>query len=94
VKKLIAIVIAIIAVLVMTVPVMAADEKDVTSGADVGGSTSGTAYMIALFSTPDEIPANGDQVDVFPEVAIPNGGNFPAAGPGTDGWKRVKFCHS
>jgi len=91
VKKLIAIVIAIIAVLVMTVPVMAADEKDVTSGADVGGSTSGTAYMIALFSTPDEIPANGDQVDVFPEVAIPNGGNFPAAGPGTDGWKRVKF---
>ena len=84
-KRLLSLVIAIIAIVAFAVPAFAAIPADVTVGTD------GTApYMIALASTPDECVEPG--VQVYPEFAKPNAdGSFPPTDPCYDGWKLVKF---
>ncbi len=85
-KKFIAIAIALIAVLAMTVPAMA---DTVGSGVVVGGDDT-PPYMIALTVTPDDTAGDGVQVD--PEFCKPNtDGTFPPSNIFNDGWKMVKF---
>lgn len=85
-KKLLMIVVAIIAILALSAPVMA---DTVDTNVNVG--QDGTApYIIALTMTPDDTVGTGVQVD--PEFAIPNaGGTFTGLDAASDGWKRVKF---
>lgn len=82
-------VLAVVGILATAVPAYAAD---IPSTATVGGG-SGAPYMIALWSTPDEVDAASDGVNVYPEPAIPNSNNgtFPNTDPTKDGWKRVNF---
>lgn len=87
-KHLLSIAIAVIIILAMTVPVMAADVDSINSQGTVGGG--GTApYVIAVTMTPDDSPDAG--VDVLPEPAKPEGGAFPSSSADEDGWKMVKF---
>ena len=85
-KKLIAIAIAIIAIIAMTVPAMA----DVPETVTVGAGSATAPYMIALGITPDE--KAGDGVQIYPEPAQPNGsGTFTGLPDNQNGWKIVKF---
>jgi hypothetical protein len=83
VKKLIATVIAIIAILTMTIPAMAVT-TEVTVGSGSGDPDEGAPFVVAKFEVPDEVA--GDGVQILPEVPIP-----PFSTNATDGWKMVKY---
>jgi hypothetical protein len=84
-KRLIAIVIAVIAVLAMTVPAMA-----VTTQVNIGGTGGGNPpFVLCKFETPDEpnpIPTDDGTVDIYPEAPVP-----PFDTVGTDGWKQINY---
>ena len=83
-KRLLSLVIAIIAIVALAVPTFASVPAEVT----VGGS--GVApEMIALAMTPDDSVAPGTQIDL--EYAIPDNGSFASLSADQDGWKLVKF---
>lgn len=89
-KRLLSIAIAVIAVMAMAVPAMAAD---VSTNVTVG--TNSTApYMIASTMTPDTGMVASDGVQVDLEFAKPVAGSFAPVTdllPASDGWKMVKF---
>jgi len=89
-KKILAIALAIISIVVMAIPA-AADTIQTT--ATVGGSGGTAPYMIALFTTPDEVNGDVDGTNIYPEPAIPNSVAplFPPNDPTKDGWKRIVF---
>jgi hypothetical protein len=94
VKRLIGIVIAVIAILVMSVPAMA---LPITTSVTVGNGGLDQPVVLAMAIVPDNNSATtalGD-VEVDPEAALPVSGDFLAANmlntPGSDGWKMVKF---
>ena len=84
-KRLIAIVIAVIAILVMAVPAAA-----VTTQVNIGGGTGGNPpFVMAKFETPDEpnpIPPDDGVVNIYPEAPIP-----PFNTPLIDGWKQINY---
>jgi hypothetical protein len=86
-QKLLGIVLAVILVLALSAPALA-----ITTGATVGGG-EGTAYMIALFATPDDEPGSTSETNVLPEFVTPDGVAplWDALDPASDGWKRMKF---
>lgn len=84
-KKLIATVIAIIAILTMTIPAMAVN-TEVTIGNGDGDPASGGPYVVAKFETPDDINGEADGINILPEASIP-----PFNTDSTNGWKLVKY---
>lgn len=88
-KNIVLVIIAVIGLLSMTVPVAA---DTVTTSATVG-SGGAAPYMMALFTTPDEIDGETDGTNIYPEPAIPNAlaPLFPPTDLTKDGWKRVCF---
>jgi hypothetical protein len=94
VKRLIGIVIAVIAILVMSVPAMA---QPITTSVTVGNGGLDKPVVLAMAMVPDNNSATtglGD-VEVDPEAALPVNVDFLAANmlatPGSDGWKMVKY---
>jgi hypothetical protein len=93
VKKLFGIVVAIVAVLAMTVPAYA----DVTTSVTVGNGGATQPKVLAMAVVPDDGTGTtgAGQVEVDPESALPVSGDFLPSDmlstPGSDGWKRVKF---
>jgi hypothetical protein len=84
-KRLIAIVIAVIAVLAMTAPAMA-----VTTQVNIGGTGGGNPpFVLCKFETPDEpnpIPPDDGVINIYPEAPVP-----PFETVGTDGWKQINY---
>jgi hypothetical protein len=94
-KRLIAIVIAVIAILVMSVPAVAVT-PGVTTQVNIGGGTGGNPpFVMAKFETPDEpdpIPPVGDgKVNIFPEAPAPPWNTVVDKSIVNDGWKQINY---
>jgi hypothetical protein len=88
-RRLLFSIIAVVALMVMTVPAMADEYDSINTVATVGGGGA-APYVIAVTMTPDDnFPEDG--IDVLPEPAKPYNGYFESLAAEQDGWKMVKF---